>query len=108
MSRFRTILVSSTIAFIVGGCSILPDLLMRRATAQAGIPIYVTPAERSGVALEEEDGFQRADEDAPRRLDIRGNEITKPLARYRLDGRGTLYEVHSPQTEVPRLKPPTS
>ena len=44
--------------------------------------------------------------EAPRTFDIRGNEIARPLARYRVDHRGSLYEVHSPDTEVPRLKPP--
>jgi hypothetical protein len=39
-------------------------------------------------------------------LDLYGNEIAKPVARYRVDRRGALYEVHSPETEVPRLAPP--
>jgi hypothetical protein len=45
-------------------------------------------------------------EEAPRTLDIRGNEVARPVARYRVDHHGSLYEVHSPDTEVPRLKPP--
>jgi len=46
------------------------------------------------------------DPEAPRRLDMYGNEIARPVAKYRVDDRGTLYEVHSPQTEVPHLPPP--
>jgi hypothetical protein len=46
------------------------------------------------------------DPETPRRLDLYGNEIAKPVARYRVDRRGALYEVHSPETEVPRLAPP--
>jgi hypothetical protein len=46
------------------------------------------------------------DDDTPRAVDLRGNEIARPVARYRIDRRGTLYEVHSPDTEVPRLRPP--
>jgi hypothetical protein len=42
----------------------------------------------------------------PRRIDLYGNEIANPVARYRVDDRGALYEVHSPETEVPRLGPP--
>jgi hypothetical protein len=42
----------------------------------------------------------------PRRVDLYGNEISRPVATYRVDDTGTLYEVHSPQTEVPRLPPP--
>jgi hypothetical protein len=46
------------------------------------------------------------DDDVPRRLDLRGNEIARPVATYRVDRQGALYEVHSPDTEVPRLKAP--
>ena len=45
-------------------------------------------------------------DDAPQRVDLRGNEISRPVARYRLDDTGALYEEHSPQTELPRLKQP--
>jgi hypothetical protein len=43
---------------------------------------------------------------ASRRRDLRGNDIVRPVAKYRLDRRGTLYEVHSPGTQVPRLGAP--
>jgi hypothetical protein len=39
-------------------------------------------------------------------LDIRGNEIVRPVERYGVDPRGSLYELHSPHTEIPRLAPP--
>lgn len=41
-------------------------------------------------------------------VDLYGNEVTDAVAKYRLDSRGALYEEHSPQTEVPRLKAPES
>ncbi len=41
-----------------------------------------------------------------RQRDLRGNDIVRPVAKYRLDRRGTLYEVHSPGTQVPRLGAP--
>jgi len=41
-------------------------------------------------------------------MDLFGNEVTDAVATYRLDSRGALYEEHSPQTEVPRLKGPES
>ena len=41
-------------------------------------------------------------------MDLYGNEVTDAVAKYRLDSRGALYEEHSPQTEVPRLKAPES
>ena len=39
-------------------------------------------------------------------LDLYGNDVTSAVAKYKFDGTGTLYELHSPQTEVPRLAPP--
>lgn len=38
--------------------------------------------------------------------DLLGNTVTDAVARYKFDATGSLYEVHSPQTEVPRLRPP--
>jgi hypothetical protein len=40
--------------------------------------------------------------------DLIGNEITQAVATYKLDATGSLYEEHSPQTEVPRLGSPKS
>jgi len=40
--------------------------------------------------------------------DLYGNEVSDAVARYKADGAGALYEVHSPQTEVPRLGSPKS
>ena len=41
-------------------------------------------------------------------LDLYGNEITEAVARYKFDATGSLYETHSPQTELPRLASPKS
>jgi hypothetical protein len=41
-------------------------------------------------------------------LDLRGLEINRALAKYSIDRRGNLYELHSPRTEIPRLSPPKS
>jgi hypothetical protein len=38
--------------------------------------------------------------------DLYGNDVSDAVAKYTSDRRGSLYEEHSPQTEVPRLKPP--
>jgi hypothetical protein len=40
--------------------------------------------------------------------DLYGNEVNDAVARYELDDTGSLYEVHSPQVELPRLASPTS
>jgi len=41
-------------------------------------------------------------------LDLYGNEVIDAVATYSLDPTGSLYERHSPQTELPRLASPKS
>jgi hypothetical protein len=41
-------------------------------------------------------------------LDLYGNEVSDAIATYSLDKAGSLYELHSPQTELPRLGAPKS
>ena len=41
-------------------------------------------------------------------VDHYGNDVVDAVATYSLDPAGTLYETHSPQTELPRLAPPKS
>jgi len=36
-------------------------------------------------------------------VDLYGNEVSDAIATYSLDPAGSLYELHSPQTELPRL-----
>jgi hypothetical protein len=51
---------------------------------------------------------RRADDDGGGTVDLHGNEVSDAVAKYELDSAGSLYELHSPQTEVPRLKSPKS
>jgi hypothetical protein len=48
------------------------------------------------------------DDDVHDAVDLYGNEVTPAVATYKLDGTGALYELHSPQTELPQLAPPKS
>ena len=41
-------------------------------------------------------------------VDLYGNEVTDAIATYSIDPAGSVYELHSPQTEVPRLGSPKS
>jgi hypothetical protein len=41
-------------------------------------------------------------------VDLYGNEVSDAIATYSLDPAGSLYELHSPQTELPRLGSPKS
>jgi hypothetical protein len=48
------------------------------------------------------------DDDVDDAVDLYGNEVTAAVATYKIDSTGALYELHSPQTEVPQLAPPKS
>jgi hypothetical protein len=39
-------------------------------------------------------------------IDLYGNDVGEAVARYKVDFTGDWYEEHSPDTEVPKLKPP--
>jgi hypothetical protein len=40
--------------------------------------------------------------------DLYGNDVTAAVARYKLDSTGSLYEAHSPQTQLAKLGSPKS
>ena len=49
-----------------------------------------------------------SDDSAPPGVDFLGNEIEHAVADYRVDGGGSVYERHSPETAVLRLGSPSS
>lgn len=54
-------------------------------------------------------GDEREPIDAPNGfVDLYGNDVTDAIATYTFDQAGSLYELHSPQTELPRLGIPKS
>jgi hypothetical protein len=63
------------------------------------------PSDLAGVSMT---STSARDEDVDDPVDLYGNEVTAAVAKYKLDGRGALYELHSPQTELPQLAPPRS
>src|SRR5262249_10157309 len=48
----------------------------------------------------------RCEKDVP--VDLFGNEVMPAVASYGMDATGSLYELHSPQTELPKLGSPKS
>src|SRR4030081_3360503 len=52
------------------------------------------------------DAGDRADHDGD--LDLYGNDVTDAVAKYKRDSDGSLYEAHSPQTQIARLGSPKS
>jgi hypothetical protein len=39
-------------------------------------------------------------------IDLYGNDVSDAVAKYELDSDGSLYELHSPETQLPRLGSP--
>jgi hypothetical protein len=48
------------------------------------------------------------DDESNGTVDLYGNQVSDAVAKYKLDATGSLYELHSPQTEVPKLASPKS
>jgi hypothetical protein len=57
--------------------------------------------------LRESDTSDHVD-DGDSTTDLFGNEVTDAVAKYKLDAEGSLYELHSPHTELPHLGSPKS
>ena len=116
MRRVRAIFGLVVAVLVLAGYAWLPDtaadLLWTRQVVPSAAPsriVTLAPEfDRPGrqVAAPHPHALPFRLEDTPSSVDIRGNEIARPVAKYRLDDSGSLYEVHSPDTEVPRLKPP--
>ena len=67
----------------------------------------LTPSDMSVVVAKNAAGVEEVKEwDAEGSPDLYGNEVIDAVTRYRLDDAGSLCEVHSPQTELPRLTSP--
>jgi hypothetical protein len=65
-----------------------------------------TEAGTPGAAPDPDTVDSRDQIDDPGTVDLYGNDVTDAVAEYKFDGTGALYERHSPQTEVPRLRSP--
>ena len=97
------------IAVFVTGAFFTPQLVTSSSTvdqespAPAAAMLSVPPAGHVAHVRESEpadggSGF----------TDLYGNEVTDAVATYTFDQAGSLYELHSPQTELPRLGIPKS
>ena len=79
----------------------------RRTTV--ALIVTVTLLGLAGRALAPGQPAKRRTDPAPAaRSDLLGNEVTPAVATYKLDTTGSLYEEHSPQTELPQLGEPRS
>ena len=65
--------------------------------ASSGLP--ATPGVVAGETKSDSDDTEAI-------IDLYGNEVSPAIATYSFDSLGSLYEVHSPQTELPKLGSP--
>jgi hypothetical protein len=84
----------------------LVECVRYRPAAAPGVlatdsPRDLTPQQNASVLVVSEDN-----DDAS--VDLYGNAVSDAVAKYTLDPTGSLYELHSPQTELPRLGSPKS
>ena len=77
-----------------------------------GYPVQSTSMHQELPTPTPSDGSANApadpSDDVDEAIDIYGNEVTDAVATYKLDAAGSMYELHSPQTEVPHLPAPKS
>lgn len=87
------------------GRSTAPLVASAAFAASRSIP---DPAAEITTAVSTLEAQQNVIEDRRGAVDLYGNDVTDAVATYKLDADGSLYELHSPQTELPRLASPKS
>jgi len=64
------------------------------------------PLSREPIARSDDAPPDDISEDVDALIDLYGNDVSSAVATYSFDALGSLYEEHSPQTELPRLGSP--
>jgi hypothetical protein len=85
--------IAAVMPFVVAGAVLTPR------------PVTVALPRDSQEAIAVPQPPAEADQGADS-TDLFGNTVSDAVARYKFDATGSIYELHSPQTEVPRLRPP--
>ena len=97
MSLFRVIVLVVALAFLIGA---------HDASPIAASPSLVTTLPDWFVHESDYNSVPARDTDSSSDIDVFGNEVDEAVGDYRVDMRGDLYERHSPDTEVLKLRPP--
>lgn len=105
MTRTARVRVAGAL-LLLGLCAVFTPLLVTPSrppllAAAATTPVsdqVETPTEPALSPVGDDEGM----------ADLYGNEVTSAVAKYSFDATGSLYELHSPQTELPRLASPKS
>jgi hypothetical protein len=92
---------------LVAGTLVTPQLVTTTQSEQVKMSDSQTARSMDLLAVPRGDSRRNLNED-DEATDVYGNEVAAAVAKYTLDATGSLYELHSPQTELPRLGPPKS
>lgn len=103
LARLVFVLVT---ALVAAGALVTSQLITPTRSGTQAISDPRPASAMEVVPIPQADSAGDLDEDEV--TDVYGNEITTAVAKYKFDATGTLYELHSPQTEIPRLAPPKS
>lgn len=107
MSTIRPLAVGAIVA-ILWLCALF-SLSVHRLPDDRARPVPAAefaPASGSSAIVGTQSNEDRDEADGT--VDLLGNDVSDAVARYTLDATGALYEVHSPQTEIPKLGSPKS
>ena len=95
------------IPLLMVGALLTPELARgSRVEIPAPIPLQANVTVPNNDVTNEVSAQETPGAEGP--VDLYGNEVTDAVAKYKFDATGSLYETHSPQTELPRLASPKS
>jgi hypothetical protein len=102
-----------SVAIRVASITLIPIILAVLGAAKHGSQLKapLTPALSPTAVLPASGGSDEkiapwAEQDDEGVVDLYGNDVSAAVATYRLDADGSLYELHSPRTQLPRLSSP--
>ena len=105
----RATRITAAVLFAVVVLLALELMTSPRAEAMPAAPTAAAALESGPALLSTGTASAGAEEiDTSDAVDSYGNEVTRAVATYKFDATGSLYELHSPRTEVPRLAAPKS
>ena len=110
MKAFGRIAAAGALAILFGGDFFTPRLPASedRGVLRPGASLLAAAQnELLRASAESRDDRDPADS-SDAFTDLYGNEVSDAIATYTFDQSGSLYELHSPQTELPRLGSPKS
>ncbi len=104
--------ISVRAASIAAGFVIMPVALAGMFLTSSTVTTSRTPALRTMKMIAPDDLSNHVEiidpQDSEGTVDLYGNEVSDAVAKYRIGVTGSLYELHSPHTELPHLGSPKS